>query len=914
MAPPVSLIERLYFYAANNPDHDAVVSGSTSLSYAQLAKLVNDQVRTLEKSGVTENSVLGISCANDMEHLLLCLAATHIGATSCTIPSHEAEQAQASLNHRCNVTHQVQSSIAIPTSYAEIKRTGDVVTTAMQPPAPDARVLFSTSGSTGEPKLVVHHGSDLVAQAHRHISSPQERFACLASMEHNFAKRHRLYTVAAGATNVLLDTTGEKLVEQCLSLAINVLHVSAFQAQELLALDKIEQLNNIRLKLGGGHVPLGLRQKLKTDITNNLQAGYGTTETGAIAFTDPQDRDAGESVGRPLPGIDVRVVCPRRQPISTGKHGELAIRCNGMFREYLGKPEKTAAQLENDWFYTGDIGYLDNQQRIYLCGRSDDMFVFNSMNIYPQDIESTILQHPDIAEAAVIPKASPVHGNIPVALLVFKNNVKQRLPKIQKFVKKRVGVRSPRQYIIVPEIPKTASGKISRSTASNLPGKSSELRSAILSTLSASTLELVKPSVIHAFIAGDQDIRLKQLEMDSLARMDFLVSLELEYDTVITPQDFGNLRYLGNVVAKILSPKKSPVLQSGPNGRTNRNTNSNTLQTSGHPHMVRFFQRVFRFCHTVVEFNKFLATLEKRLTPLDVENLHTFHLKGQLLPDDAAEKFHVAASHWLQETKRSMLLSGKERPEPFLFRKITPATSCFFGHGIVAAKTLLICFPPRDMSQMGIPNPVLLQHVDAKRFDLLIISSPFNTGYRLGRSRFKKTLKEFSTWLNTQDWIQNYGKVRTLGFSAGGRAAITTGYLLNAEMAMSVNGRFHRKRHILKNLDQTLTIWKAVRTEKRLRVLLSYTPDNPRDRIYARIMAFISGGTRNEITYKQERLKHLVFGHLLEHGELATYLNHSILDNSEAAPQNHTSSLPSKALTGPAAIKNGLGKAPQSYL
>ena len=302
-------------------------------------------------------------------------------------------------------------------------------------------------------------------------------------MEQNFAKRHRLYCVAAGATNVFLDADQQSLVAQCQSLNVNVLHVSAFQAQELLATPDITALSNIRLKLGGSHVPLPLRELLRNNITKNLQAGYGTTETGAIGFTDPDDQNADESVGQPLPGIEIRAVTPERQPLGTGERGELAIRCDGMFRGYLGKPDLTNARLENGWFYTGDIGYLDEQQRIHLCGRSDDMFLFNSMNIYPQEIESRICEHPHVTDAAVLPEASSAHGNIPVALVVFAGDVKPDLHELKKFVRKQLGVRSPRQFTTVKEIPRNASGKISRNDAMTLSAENDQIRRSIVQAL-----------------------------------------------------------------------------------------------------------------------------------------------------------------------------------------------------------------------------------------------------------------------------------------------------------------------------------------------------------------------------------------------------------------------------------------------
>ena len=241
--------------------------------------------------------------------------------------------------NRCGATDIIDDSLSIDLAsfdyHAELA--------ASEVSATPARLLFSTSGTTGEPKLVVHHDSDLVAQAYRHIGSSEERFVCLASMQHNFVKRHRLYCLAEGASNVILDSSLEALVDQCLTLDVNVLHVSAFQAQELLGIADIGRLSGIRLKLGGSHVPFALRQQLRDTISDNLYAGYGTTETGAIGFTDPGDKDSGESVGRPLPGIEVRTVTADGESLGPGEHGELLIRCDGMFREYLGNAELMSA-------------------------------------------------------------------------------------------------------------------------------------------------------------------------------------------------------------------------------------------------------------------------------------------------------------------------------------------------------------------------------------------------------------------------------------------------------------------------------------------------------------------------------------------------------------------------------------------
>ena len=861
-----TLIARLLYYAESDPTHDAIVTAEFTLSYAELLQRVRSVVQDLEAAGISNDSVVGVCCSDDTQHLLLCLATIHIGATSFSIPMHDAKQAQISLAERCGATHVLDGTAPDSTS-AE--------STAATTPAAEARLLFSTSGTTGEPKLVLHHDTDLVAQAHRHIAAPQERFACLASMEHNFARRHRLYCVAAGATNVFLDATHSSLVDQCLSLDVNVLHVSAFQAQELLALPDIGQLSGIRLKLGGSHVPLPLRQQLREQITSKLQAGYGTTETGAIGFTDPNDSDAGESVGRALAGLDVRVVNADRETLAQGERGELAIRGDGMFRGYLGIPELTAARLHDGWFYTGDVGYLDDEQRIHLCGRSDDMFMFNSINIYPQDIETQICQYPGVTEALVLPKASAVHGNIPVAFVVFDEGSDHDLQALQAFVQEQVGVRCPRQFTAVARLPRSESGKVSRREAQHLTARDEQIRSAMIAALSEDAKARLKPAIIAAFEHGDTDIALDDVELDSYARMELLVMLEVDYDIVVTPETFAQFSTLGDISSWALSsPSQGKARTRSKQPASEAHVAAQ--QTDAEAYTLRFFRRVCHHCHTVAQLHKALATLEYRLTPLQVTFLRKQHLSDLLIPSDVADKFHTALSAWFETMHRQMQDSGKQQPEPFVSYRIAPSITHFVGSGPAANKTLVVCFAGKGDRKLLMPNAVLMQHTDAARYDLLIVAEPLQEGYRLGVPLLGDNIDEVIEWLAKLELMSAYKAIRTFGCSAGGYAAVVAGYGLGAELAVSSGGRFHTERHPRRILDRVVTTWRAVRKGRCSRTLMSYSADKTRDRVYARVIAYLTGGSQLAVEFTDAEVGHLILQRLLQRGELAPYLANTI--------------------------------------
>lgn len=466
MSDEHDLIGTLHDHARNHPGRWAVVSPRVRLTYDGLARRVAAQASVLERRGL--GSPVGIHCADEVRHLQLCLALTRIGLASFTLPSHESPEQRTALLAATGAAAVVEEGDAIDPADSDPADSNPVDFEAGTEPdlaqpetAGGAPLLFTTSGTTGEAKIVVHSDANLVAQAPRHVS-PGERFACLGSIEHNFAKRHRLYCVAVGATNVFVDRRLGPPLEQCRALEIDTLHLTAYQAQELLAQASPGEWRGTRIKLGGSHVPVALRQQLRAEVTDTLQCGYGTTETGAICFTDAGDARVDESVGRALPGMEIRILGAEE---GASTRGEVAIRCAGMFSGYLGRPDRTAARLVDGWFHTGDLGYLDDERRLHLCGRADDMFVFNSLNIYPQDVEAQICAHPGVADAAVLPRHSAVHGDVPVALVVFSPTAEGDVASLKKALRAELGLRSPRQITVVDRIPRNGAGKILRREA-----------------------------------------------------------------------------------------------------------------------------------------------------------------------------------------------------------------------------------------------------------------------------------------------------------------------------------------------------------------------------------------------------------------------------------------------------------------
>ena len=459
--PPAAagLPMQLARHARLRGEHPAIVTAARSLSYSELHAQVEGLARGLIRQDIGAGAVVGVACCDELQHLLLALALMRVGAAQFTaIASGGADAAGAA--DRLGATAVLDD----PAVQGMLENPPDQLLPAPEAVA-DSSIYLATSGTSGQAKLVCLLDSDLVAQAPRHIRDETERFACLAHIEHNFSKRHRLYCVAQGATNVFIDAPLASLSEQLSQLSVGTLHLSAYQARELLSAPGLARLSSLRLKIGGSHVPMALRQRLQAQISQDLHTGYGTTETGAIAFATGRDHDESESVGRPLPGIQLRILDPAGQPLAAGERGQIVIAGAGLFRNYHGQPELTAARMIDGWFHTGDIGSLDEGGRLVLAGRADDMFVFNSMNIYPEELETVIRQFPGIVDAAVVPRSSAVHGDIPVALLQQAAGADIDTAALRDYLRPRTGLRCPRQFVTVDRIPRNATGKIRRDAA-----------------------------------------------------------------------------------------------------------------------------------------------------------------------------------------------------------------------------------------------------------------------------------------------------------------------------------------------------------------------------------------------------------------------------------------------------------------
>lgn len=226
-------------------------------------------------------------------------------------------------------------------------------------------------------------------------------------------------------------------------------------------------LSSLRGILSGA-APLddGLAREAGRRLGCPVTQGYGLTETSPVTHvgpnTDPSRMKPG-SVGFCLPDTEARIVDTENcRDLGRNQRGELWIRGPQVMRGYLGRPEATAESIDDDgWFRTGDIAYVDDHGYFYVVDRVKELIKYKGKQVAPAELESLLLTHPSIADAAVVPAPDEEAGEIPMAYVVKRDTISA--DEVMAHVAEQVSPHKKiRRVAFVEEIPKTASGKILR--------------------------------------------------------------------------------------------------------------------------------------------------------------------------------------------------------------------------------------------------------------------------------------------------------------------------------------------------------------------------------------------------------------------------------------------------------------------
>ena len=340
--------------------------------------------------------------------------------------------------------------------------------------AGDLALLPYTSGTTGAAKgAMLTHGNLLA----NHQQMEQTRLSvverdvvlCVLPLFHIYALNVAMaFSLSRGATVLLVDRfdplqTLETITTQRASIIIGAppIYIAWINTPGIENYD----LASVRFAVSGAApLPKHVLERFSSEIGLVIWEGYGLTETSPLLTTVAMgERPVPGSVGRPVPGVELRLVDDRGNDVRPGDPGEVVVRGPNVFTGYWRQPEATAEVLDADgWFSTGDVGILDGGD-LYLVDRKKDMILVSGFNVYPREVEEVLYRHPKVAEAAVIGTPHPYTGEAVKAVVVLRPGEEADADEITDFCRRFLArFKCPEVVEFVDALPINPSGKVLR--------------------------------------------------------------------------------------------------------------------------------------------------------------------------------------------------------------------------------------------------------------------------------------------------------------------------------------------------------------------------------------------------------------------------------------------------------------------
>ncbi|MCP5089061.1 MAG: long-chain fatty acid--CoA ligase [Rhodobacteraceae bacterium] len=492
-----SWIER---HAGFTPDKVAIRFEGEIISYADLARRISLVAGRLKHElGIRPGDRIGYLGFNHPELIILLFACARLGAMVMPLAWRLEEAEHKTLLADCapvalfiapefkDEGDRLCDSLGIAKVF--IDEPADLLARCQAIPAikgegkySDPVLLCYTSGATGRPKGVVLDQNALALNAvnstHMHDMVGDDVALTSLPMFHvGGLNIQTLPILHAGGTLVLhpafdVAATFRDIQEHDVTLTVLV----PTQITALLADERWQnaRLNSLKvITTGSTNVPRRLIRQVHAQGIPLIQV-YGSTETCPIATYLTADLAMGNegSVGKVAIHCEMRLVDEVGVDVAAGKSGEILIRGGNVMREYWNAPEKTENALVDGWFYTGDIGHLDDNGFLYIDDRKKDMIISGGENIYPAEIENILAECQQISEVAIVGQADEKWGEIVVAVVVPTRGTDFGEEDVLAFLDGRLArFKHPRRVIFLEKLPRNAMGKVVKDDLRAMAGK-----------------------------------------------------------------------------------------------------------------------------------------------------------------------------------------------------------------------------------------------------------------------------------------------------------------------------------------------------------------------------------------------------------------------------------------------------------
>ena len=481
------------FQARHRPTHPAIICEGRTVTYGELDRRSNQVANGLLSEGVKAGSriaYLGKNSESFFELLLgVAKARCSLVPVNWRLAPPEIEfiigDAAPELIVAETEYRPVLSALSTPRKlkflgpdYAEWRDAQDAADPGLPPRSDDVVVIMYTSGTTGFPKGTQLSNCNLMSHLH-YIDcgtfGPWEpgdlQLICLPVF-HVGGTDSGLWSFYTGATSLLLRNANTgTLMDAFRRWPVTIAGFVPTIMKSLLEDPQIGEIDFTKLKLisyGGSPISPELMKMARERFRCRFQQLFGMTETtGAVTLLSDEDHLTSDrllrSCGKPLPSIELKIVDQDGRSQPSGSTGEIAVRGPVVMKGYWNRPEETATVIRDGWYMTGDAGFFDEEGYLFIHDRIKDMIVSGGENVYPTEVENTVLKHPAVAEAAVIGVPDPMWGEGVKALVVLRSGSELTSAELIEFTRKHLaGYKCPKSVDFVDSLPRNAAGKLLR--------------------------------------------------------------------------------------------------------------------------------------------------------------------------------------------------------------------------------------------------------------------------------------------------------------------------------------------------------------------------------------------------------------------------------------------------------------------
>ena len=464
------------------------------VTYGELNARVNRLANGLLSLGVKRGDGVALSVGNRIEHLEIVFATAKIGALAIPLDvkwkALELGSVVAALEPRFIILQEdcvdefakarelkrltsIQAiSLSADLSYSGLLNGQSAEEPDVEISEDDPFAVMLTSGTTGFPKGCLATQRTFVFHC---INNAIEKglgahdTAILSSpIYFNAGRSFTLGIIYYGGTMILHERFDAEEVLRTIECDkvtyVGAVPVMCERMLHVLETKKYDTSSLRCLAITGGKVHPAVLEALQKNLTPNIYRTYASTDSGQMAISKPGDAPSkANSAGRPVWCVDLRIVDDAGQPVKVGDVGEIICQSPLATHGYYKNPDATNASFRDGWFYTGDLGYFDEEGYLYVSGRKKDMVKSGGISIYPLEIESVIYSPPDILEAAVIGVPDLQWGEALKAVIVLKPGAQLQGAELLGYCKERLSAyKIPKSVEFRDSLPHTEVGKVNK--------------------------------------------------------------------------------------------------------------------------------------------------------------------------------------------------------------------------------------------------------------------------------------------------------------------------------------------------------------------------------------------------------------------------------------------------------------------